>query len=90
MFFSAAHTAWLRIAVAAAAALVAACAKEAPPPQMPPPEVAALEVHPRDLPLTLEYAAQLRGVREVEVRARVSGILLKRNFTEGGTVRRGQ
>ena len=29
------------------------------------------------LALTLEYAAQLRGVREVEVRARVSGILLE-------------
>jgi membrane fusion protein (multidrug efflux system) len=76
-------------AVAAAAALAAACTQEAPPPQMPPPEVAALEVHPRDLPLTLEYAAQLRGVREVEVRARVSGILLERRYAEGQAVKAG-
>src|SRR5262245_9333115 len=53
--------------VAAASAALAACE----PPQQaftpPPAEVGALEVQPRDLPLSLEYAAQLRGVREVEV-----------------------
>jgi len=44
----------------------------------------------RDLPVTLEYTAQTAGYRETEIRARVSGILLKRNFREGGTVRRGE
>ncbi|HEY8507062.1 MAG TPA: efflux RND transporter periplasmic adaptor subunit, partial [Steroidobacteraceae bacterium] len=52
-------------------------------------EVGALEVKPGDLQLTLEYAAQLRGVREVEVRARVSGILLERLYTEGSRVKAG-
>ena len=37
--------------------------------------------------LSLEHAAQLRGVREVEVRAQVSGILLKKAYREGTRVR---
>ena len=37
--------------------------------------------------LSLEHAAQLRGAREVEVRAQVSGILLKRLYREGSRVR---
>jgi membrane fusion protein (multidrug efflux system) len=41
------------------------------------------------LRLALEYPAQLRGVREVEVRARVSGILLERRYEEGARVAAG-
>jgi membrane fusion protein (multidrug efflux system) len=52
-------------------------------------EVGVLEVQPRDLTLSLEYPAQLRGVREVEVRARVSGILLERRYEEGARVAAG-
>jgi membrane fusion protein (multidrug efflux system) len=71
------------------AAMLAACAPPQQPPAFPPTEVSALEVQPRDLPLALEYAAQLRGVREVEVRARVSGILLERRYEEGDAVKAG-
>jgi membrane fusion protein, multidrug efflux system len=61
-----------------------------PPPQAPPPvEVGVLEVRPSALALMLEYSAQLRGVREVEVRSRVSGILLKRLYQEGAPVKEG-
>jgi len=56
----------------------------------PPPEVNVMTVAPRTLPLTLEYVGQTAGSREVEVRARVSGIILKRNFAEGAPVREGQ
>lgn len=42
------------------------------------------------LPVMLEYAAQTLGSREVEVRARVTGILLKRNYAEGSKVKAGQ
>src|SRR5690349_24126 len=56
----------------------------------PPPEVNVITVAPRTLPLTLEYVGQTAGSREVEVRARVSGIILKRNFAEGAPVREGQ
>jgi membrane fusion protein (multidrug efflux system) len=57
---------------------------------MPPPEVNVATVKPQTLPVTLEYAAQTAGSREVEVRARVTGILLRRNFVEGGAVKQGQ
>ena len=57
---------------------------------MPPTEVAVVEVQPRTLPLVLEYPAQLKGVREVEVRARVSGILLERRYEEGAHVEAGE
>ena len=71
------------------AALLVACEQPQPPPALPPVEIGALEVQPRDLALALEYAAQLRGVREVEVRARVSGILLERMYEEGQPVEAG-
>jgi membrane fusion protein, multidrug efflux system len=57
---------------------------------MPPPEVTVATVAPQALPVTFEYVGQTTGSREVEVRARVTGILLKRNFTEGGPVKQGQ
>jgi membrane fusion protein, multidrug efflux system len=57
---------------------------------MPPQEVNVATVQPQNLPVTFEYTAQTAGSREVEVRARVTGILLKRNFTEGGPVKQGQ
>jgi len=58
---------------------------------MPPPaEVGVVDVEPRSLALVLEYPAQLKGVREVEVRARVSGILLERRYEEGARVEAGE
>src|SRR5947207_11605506 len=57
---------------------------------MPPPEVSAVTVEARSLALSFEYVGQSAGSREVEVRARVAGIILKRNFTEGAPVKEGQ
>jgi membrane fusion protein (multidrug efflux system) len=71
------------------AALAGCGGAEAPPPP-PPPEVAVLEIRPGAMPLDLEYAARLRGAREVEVRARVGGILLERLYEEGAAVRAGE
>jgi membrane fusion protein (multidrug efflux system) len=42
-----------------------------------------------DIPLDIEYMGQVTGSREVEVRARVGGILLRRNYVEGSQVRQG-
>ena len=47
-------------------------------------------VAPRNLPANFEYIAEIAGVREVEVRPRISGILEKWNFTEGSRVSAGQ
>ena len=41
-------------------------------------------------PVVLEYAGQTAGSRETEVRARVAGILQRRLFAEGATVKAGQ
>src|SRR4051812_26212249 len=57
---------------------------------MPPAVVAVQEVQPKSIPIELEYPAQTAGSREVEVRARVPGILLKRNYEEGHAVKQGQ
>jgi membrane fusion protein, multidrug efflux system len=57
---------------------------------MPPPEVNVATVAPRALEQTFDYVGQAAGSREVEVRARVTGILLKRNFAEGEPVKAGQ
>jgi membrane fusion protein (multidrug efflux system) len=55
----------------------------------PPPVVSTTVAEPKDVPVTYEYVAQTAGYREVEVRARVTGILLKRNFNEGARVKKG-
>jgi membrane fusion protein (multidrug efflux system) len=57
---------------------------------MPPAEVNAMTVELRSLPVAFEYVGQTAGSREVEVRARVTGILLTRSFKEGGRVEKGQ
>lgn len=57
---------------------------------MPPPEVTVETVQPKSVPLSIELPATLIGSREVEIRARVAGILEKRNFEEGATVKAGQ
>ena len=81
--------------ILAFAAALAACGPSgngngAPHGGMPPAEVLALTVQPRAVLAPFEYTGQVAGSREVEVRARVTGILRSRNFTEGGPVKKGQ
>jgi len=64
--------------------------KGGPPGGMPAAEVTVMTVAPKAIPVAFEYVGQTAGSREVEVRARVTGILLKRNFDEGGPVKQGQ
>ncbi len=72
---------------------MAGCGKpEGGPPgrQMPPPEVNVVTVQPRSIPVTFEYVGQTEGVREVEVRPRVGGILVSWNYREGARVKAGE
>src|SRR5580765_8460194 len=56
----------------------------------PPPEVSVYTVEAKSLPVSYEYTGQTAGSREIEVRARVPGILLTRNFKEGSPVKKGE
>src|SRR5687767_11205500 len=83
------------VVIVVLAVMLAACGKPGGNGQdhgggMPPALVALHEVKARTVPVEFEYPAQTAGSREVEVRARVPGILLKRNYEEGATVRAGQ
>lgn len=78
----------------AAALLLAGCEPSAAPGGgpggFPPPVVSVASIEPRDLAVTYEYPAQTAGYREVEVRARVTGIIERRNYQEGALVKQGQ
>jgi len=80
----------VRISLWLSAAVLSACggppANQAPPPT----EVAVKSVTKDPVPLDLTYTARTVGSREVEVRARVSGIVLKRRYEEGQPVKQGQ
>lgn len=80
------------LAVAALLVLLAACGhkEQGHGGGFPPAVVAVQEVKPRTVPVEFEYPAQTAGSREVEVRSRVTGILVKRNFVEGAAVKPGQ
>lgn len=80
----------LRVVFPLAVALFAAgCGPAGGPPPFPPPVVSVITVEAKDVPVIYEYVAQTAGFREIEVRARVNGILLKRNYTEGAVVKKG-
>lgn len=69
---------------------LAACGGEQKPKMPPPPQVSAVAARAATVPITYEYPGRVAGYKETEVRARVGGILLKRNFNEGAAVKQGQ
>ena len=72
-------------------AFLAGCDRPAPPPQAPPPvEVTAITLEPRTQPLDLSYVAQVQSSHQVEIMARVSGVLEKIAYQEGDLVKEGQ
>ena len=60
-------------------------AKSAPP-ALP---VSVIEVAPREVPVSFEAVGRTEGSREVQVRARVAGILEKQLYNEGDSVQAG-
>lgn len=74
-----------------AALLLAGCEKKAPAPVAPPPmEAGFVTIAPRPVTLTRDLPGRTSAFRVAEVRARVSGIVQKRLFTEGSDVKEGQ
>jgi len=73
---------------------LAACGKDAAAPaataSAPAPIVVRiLTVEPRKVPIRFDIAGQIEGSKQVEVRARVSGILQKQFYNEGDAVKEG-
>ncbi|WP_321930302.1 efflux RND transporter periplasmic adaptor subunit [Paraburkholderia guartelaensis] len=78
------------ISVATAAIVLAACGQKqsAPPPQTP--EVGIVTVQPTAVPVVSELPGRTSAFLVAQVRARVDGIVLRREFTEGAIVKAGQ
>lgn len=79
------------LAAALGATLLGGCSDGKPAaPAMGPMPVTVLDMQPQTVPSSIEVMAQTEGARETEVRARVGGILTKRLYQEGETVKAGQ
>src|SRR5712691_8595181 len=69
--------------------LLTACNRQVQAPLPPVAEVAVVTVQATSVPVTTELSGRVSAIRIAEVRARVAGILLKRNFKEGTEVKAG-
>ncbi|SAL27899.1 RND family acriflavine resistance protein A [Caballeronia turbans] len=78
------------ITAATAAVFLAACGQKqsAPPPQTP--EVGIVTVQPTSVPVVVDLPGRTNAYLVAQVRARVDGIVLRREFTEGSEVKAGQ
>ncbi|MFM0050961.1 efflux RND transporter periplasmic adaptor subunit [Caballeronia grimmiae] len=78
------------VSAATAVMLLAACGQKqsAPPPQTP--EVGVVTVQPTAVPVTAELPGRTSAYLVAQVRARVDGVVLRREFTEGSIVKAGQ
>ena len=83
----------LVLAVSLLALTLAGCGQKPAGPgasQMPPPEVGVVTTAPEPVALTTELPGRIDPVRVAQVRARVDGIVLHRNFREGADVTNGE
>src|SRR5260370_41866518 len=56
----------------------------------PPPDVEVVQVEQKDVPIYGEWIGTLDGMVNADIKAQVSGYLLKQDYTEGSFVRKGQ
>ncbi len=80
----------LPTAVLLAMALGACSEAKTPAPAPQVPEVSVTTVHRASVPITTELPGRTSAYLVAQVRARVDGIVLKREFKEGGEVKTGQ
>jgi membrane fusion protein (multidrug efflux system) len=78
------------LALLAASQLSGCTGGEAEPPAVQAPEVTVVTVRREAVPLRTELPGRTSAYLVAQVRARVDGIVLKREFTEGGDVRADQ
>jgi len=72
------------------ALLLSACAGHAAPPPAPKPTVTVVTLRASPVSLTTELPGRVSAYRIAEVRPQVSGVILRRLFTEGDRVSAGQ
>lgn len=87
------HIEWISfrlISAMAVAIMLSACGEKpaAPPPQTP--EVGVVAVQPTAVPVISELPGRTNAYLVAQVRARVDGVVLRREFTEGTMVKAGQ
>jgi len=82
----------LRLCMLGCVALcISACGKQEPPAaaaQAVPVQV--FQTRAQDMPVTFEFVGQTQSDQAVDVRARVAGFLIKRNYVEGAMVKENQ
>ncbi len=83
------------LALLAITTLLTACNQSNQPaagasPAMPPMPVSVVKMAPTTVPISAEAVAQTEGAKEVEVRPRVGGIILKKLYQEGQAIKAGQ
>jgi membrane fusion protein, multidrug efflux system len=78
------------ICVATAALILAACGQKQSAPQPQTPEVGVVSVKISTVPVVAELSGRTNAYLVAQVRARVDGIVLSRDFTEGSEVKAGQ
>ena len=70
--------------------LLIGCKEKEQAPVPEPPEVEVTEVTQRNVPIYMEWVAQLNGRYNAQITPRVQGYLLKQNYRDGFFVKKGQ
>jgi membrane fusion protein (multidrug efflux system) len=78
------------IALLATLGALTGCGKKQPPPAAQPPEVSVATAQRASVPVTIDLPGRTNAYFVAQVRARVDGIVLKREFKEGADVKFGQ
>src|SRR5438128_8817913 len=76
----------MSIGPALAAMVLTGCGSAKPAPTSPPPQVSVVTVHRGTVPVTTELPGRTSPYLVAQVRARVDGIVQRRDFTEGSVV----
>jgi membrane fusion protein (multidrug efflux system) len=69
---------------------ITGCEKKEAPSPPPPPEVEVTNVVEQNVPIYQEWVAQLNGQINADITPKVQGYLIKKNYSEGFFVRKGQ
>ena len=75
--------------LATLALFVAGCGESEAPPKEPPPAVEFKEIKPAAVTFSKDFVARTRAREDAEIRPRITGTILERNFEEGQVVEEG-